>query len=73
MNLEQDQSHNNPAEPFVPSSDTLIGSQVPLVELGLVPFKPSHKHAMAGLDTIFFDQNKKIIVRRSEKRLKIGD
>ena len=28
---------------------------------------------MANLDTIFFDHSKKRIVRRAEKRLKIGD
>ena len=72
-NLEQDQAHDNPTEPLVPSGDTLIGSQVPLVELGLVPFTPSHKHIVAILDTIFFEKNKKRIVRRSEKRLKIVD
>ena len=55
MNLEQDQAHENPSKPFVLSCDTLIGSQVPLVEIGLVPFIPSPKHVVASLDTIFFD------------------
>ena len=41
--------------------------------LGLVPFTPSKKHAVAILDTIFFNKNKKTIVRKSEKILKIGD
>ena len=70
--MEQDQALDNPAEHFVPSGDTQTGRQVPLVELGLVPFTPYHKHVVTSLDTIFLDQNKKRIVRMSEKRLKIG-
>ena len=73
VNLEQGQTHDNLVDPLVSSGDTLVGSEVPLVELGLVPFTPSHKHVMASLDTILFDKNKKRIARRSEKRLKIGD
>ena len=39
----------------------------------MIPFTPSKKHAVANLDTIFFDKNNKTIVRISKKRLKIGD
>ena len=50
----------------------IIGGHVSLAKLGLVPFTPSKHHAVACLDTIFFDKSKKTIVRSSEKRLKIG-
>ena len=39
----------------------------------MVPFIPSHQHVVANLDTSFFDQKMKRIVRRTEKRLKVGD
>ena len=39
----------------------------------MVPFTPSKHHVVASLDMIFFDKNKKNIVRRSKKRLNIGD
>ena len=48
-----------------------MGGHLPLAELGLVPFTPSKHHAVACLDTIFFDPKKKTIVWRSEKRLRI--
>ena len=63
----------NPTDPPSPSSDTIIGGHVPLAELGLVPFTPSKHHVVACLDMILFNKNKKTIVRRSEKRLKISD
>ena len=39
----------------------------------MVPFTAISHHAVTCLDTIFIDMNKKIIVRRSENRLKISD
>ena len=51
----------------------MTGIPTPLVELGLIPFTPSREQAVANLDTIFFDLEKKRIVRRKEKRMKMGD
>ena len=42
------------------------------MELGLVPFTPPKQDIVASLDNIFFDHNKKKIVRRSKKKLKTG-
>ena len=54
-------------DPPASSSGMITGGHVPLVELGLVPFTTSKHHAVACLDTIFFDKYKKDIVRRSKK------
>ena len=59
-------------DPPTSSSGIIIGGNVPLAELGLVPFTPSKHHTVACLDTISFDKERKTIVRRSEKRLNIG-
>ena len=64
VNQEKDQANDSPLESVVPSGSTTIESQVSLIELELVPFIPSHAHVVANLDTIFFNQRKKRIVRR---------
>ena len=64
VSLDQYTAKYNPIDPLAPSSDTITTGHIPLVELGLVPFIPSKKHVVACLNTIFFDKNKKTIVRR---------
>ena len=71
-NLDQDTAQDNPMDPLDSSSGTFTGGHVPLAELGLVPFTPSKHRTVACLDTILFDKEKKTIVRRSKKRIKIG-
>ena len=63
--LDQDTAQDNPVDPPSTSSDTIIGGHLPLAELGLVPFTMFKHHVVACLDMIFFDLNKKTIVRRS--------
>ena len=70
--MEQDTAQDNPPDPLATSSDTIKGAHLPLAELGLVPFTPSKHHAVACLDTIFFNPKKKTIVRILKKRLKVG-
>ena len=69
--LDQDTAQDNPVDPLSLASDMIIGGHVPLAELGLFLFTPSKHHIVACLDTIFFERNKKTIVRRSEKILKV--
>ena len=59
-------------DPPTSSSSMITGGHIPLAKLGLVPSTPSRNHTVAFLDTIFFDKERKNIVRRSEKRLKIN-
>ena len=69
--LDNDTTQDNLTDPPSSSSGTITSDHVRLSELGLLLFTPSRYHAMACLDTIFFDKNRKTIVRISEKRLKI--
>ena len=50
-----------------------IERQFSSVEIGLIPFITSHEQDVENLDTIFFDLEKKRIVRRTKKRMKMGD
>ena len=50
----------------------IIGGHLPFAELGLVPFTPSKQHAVKCMDKVVFDPKQKTIVRRSEKKLKVG-
>ena len=70
--LEKNTTQDNPVDHLASSNDTIIGGHIPLFELGLVPLTPSEHHTVACLDIIFFDKSRKTIVRRLEKRLKIG-
>ena len=70
-NMKQDTAQDNLVDPPPTSDNTIMGGHLPLAELGLVPFTPSKHHAVACLDTIFFDPKKKTIVCRLEKRLRI--
>ena len=71
--MEHDQAHDNPIDSFVPSSSTMTGNPASLVDIRLIPFIPSREQAVANLDTIFLDLENKRIVRRTEKRMKMGD
>ena len=48
------------------------GNPAPSVELGLIPFIPSQEQAVADLNTIFYDKNKKRIVMKTEKKMDTG-
>ena len=48
----------------------LTGGNIPMVELGLVPFTPSKTHEVTKLEDVFFDPKRKSIVWRTEKNLK---
>ena len=71
--MQQDQSHDNPVDSFILLNITMKGNPTPSVDLGLIPFIPSREQVVANIDTIFFDLDKKIIVRRKEKRMKMGE
>ena len=53
------------------SGSILTGGNLPMVELGLVPFTPSKKHQVAKLEDVFFYPKRKAIVWRTERTLKI--
>ena len=71
--MEQDQRQDNPLDSSIPSSSTMTEEPVPSIELGLIPFIPSREQVVENLDTIFFNLEKNMIVRRKEKRVKMGD
>ena len=59
-------------DPPGPTSETMDDGHINFWELSLTPFTPSKKHIMAHLDTIIFEKKRNIIIRRSEKILKMG-
>ena len=59
-------------DPLGSTSEIMTGGHIPFGELSLTPFTPSKKHIMAHLDTIIFEKKRNIIMRRSEKILKMG-
>ena len=71
-NLEQDTSQDNPEDLPSISGDAITGGHLPLAELGLVPFPPSKKHAVAFLDKVFFGPKQKTIFQRFKNKLKVG-
>ena len=70
--LEQDTAQDNPEDPPSTSSGIITRGHLPLAELGLMPFTLPKHHAVACLDMVFFDPNKKAIVWRLENKLKVG-
>ena len=59
-------------DPPSTTSEKVMSGHIPFVELGFTPFTPSKKHTVARLDTIIFDKTRNTMMRRSEKRLKMG-
>ena len=71
-NQERDASQENPEDPPSTSGDIITRGYLPFADLGLVPFTPSKQNAVASLDKVVFDLKRKSIVRRVEKKLKVG-
>ena len=54
------------------SSNILAGGDMPIAEMGLVPFTPSKQYDASCLEDIRFDPKVKSITWRTEKTLKVG-
>ena len=67
MDQEQDQTDSNPLEPVVPSSSTVAEGSGSFFGLDLIPFMPTEGEEVPDFNAIFYDKEKKRIVKRTEK------
>ena len=72
MDQEQAQSDSNPLEPIVPSSSTLGEGSVSILGIDLIPFMPTEGEEVRDFKTIFYDKERKRIVKRTEKKVDTG-
>ena len=67
---EQGQSNPDPSKPAA-SSGNILG-QASFSEINLIPFMPTEGEEVLDFSTIFYDKEKKVIVKRIEKKVKTG-
>ena len=60
-----DQSDIDPLEPVVPSSSTVGEGLVSISRVELIPFIPTKGEEVPNFNTIFYDKEKKRIVKRT--------
>ena len=70
IDQEQGQSDLDPTEPAT-SSGSILG-QASFFEINLIPFMPTKGEEVPDFSTIFYDKEKKRIVKRTEKKVKMG-
>ena len=64
---EQAQSDSNPLEPVVPSSSTVREGSRSIFGVDFIPFMPTLGEEVPYFNTIFYNKEKKRIVKRTEK------
>ena len=64
------QDNPDPQEPAVTSGSTQ--EQVVFFEMNLIPFKQKEGEEVPDFSTIFYDKEKKMIVKRTEKKVETG-
>ena len=69
---EQDRTDSNPLEPISPSSSTVAEGLGSFFGLDLIPFMPTKGEEVPDFNTIFYDKEKKRIVKRTEKKVDTG-
>ena len=67
IDQEQGQSDPDPLEPAASSSSILGKSS--FSKINLVPFMPAEGEEVPNFNTIFYDKEKKRIVKRTEKKI----
>ena len=72
MNQEWAQSDSNPLEPVVSSSSTVGEGLVSTSGIDLIPSMPTEGEEAPDFNTIFYDKEKKRIVKRTEKKVDTG-
>ena len=72
MDQEQDQTDSNPLDPIVPSSNTIAEGLGSFFGLDLIPFMPTEGEEVPYVNTIFYNKEKKRIVKRTEKKVDTG-
>ena len=68
----QAQSDIDPLEPVVPSSSIVGEGSVSISGVELIPFIPTKGEEVPNFNTIFYDKEKKRIVKRTEKKVDTG-
>ena len=69
---EQTQSYTDPLEPVIPSSSIAGGNPLSVSEIELIPFTPTEGEEVPDSNTIFYDNDKKRVVKRMEKKVNTG-
>ena len=64
---DQGQSDPDPLEPTV-SSGSILG-KASISEINLIPFMPTEGEEVHDFNTIFYDKEKKRIIKRTEKKV----
>ena len=62
----------DPLEPFVPYSSAVGEGSVSISGVELIPFIPTEGEEVPDFNTIFYDKEKKRIVKRIEKKVNTG-
>ena len=72
--MDQEQAHYDidPLEPVVPSSSTVGEGSVSTSGIELIPFMATEGEEVPNFNTIFYDKEKKRIVKRTEKKVDTG-
>ena len=70
IDQEQGQSNLYPLEPAAPSGSML--GEVSISEFDLIPFMPTEGEEVPDFNTIFYDKEKKMIVKRIEGKVDTG-
>ena len=68
-NQGQAQSDIDPLDPIVPSTSIVGEGSVSIYGVELIPFIPTKGEEVPNFNTIFYDKEKKRIVKRTEKRV----
>ena len=68
----QAQSDIDPLDPIVPSTSIVGEGSVSIYGVELIPFIPTEGEEVPNFNTIFYDKEKKRIVKRTEKKVNIG-
>ena len=71
IDQEQGQSYPDPMEPAA-SSGSILG-QALFSDINLIPFMPTKGEEVLDFSTIFYNKEKKRIVKRTEKKVKTGE
>ena len=67
IDQEQGQTDPDPSEPV--ASSGYISGQASFFEINLIPFMPTKGEEVPDFSTIFYDKEKKRIVKRIEKKV----
>ena len=70
MDQDQGQSDPDPSE-LAASSGSILG-KASFSEINLIPFMPTEGEEVLDFSTIFYDKEKKRIVKRNEKKVHTG-